>query len=255
MSRPKIDRTGEVGVNNDGEEMRIIRYGGVMDIDVQFVKDGTIVEHRTYDHFKNGRIKNPMTPNVYGVGFMGIGEFKSTDENGKETKCHKTWVEMLKRCYDSKYQKKNQTYKGCRVCENWWNFQVFAKWYYSHFYEIEGQMMNLDKDILKKGNKIYSPETCVFVPQFINKLFIKSDKVRGDLPIGVCKHGNKFKAYLSKGNGKLMYLGLYDTPNEAFLAYKKAKEEYIKEVAEKYKSQIPQKLYEALINYEVDIDD
>lgn len=250
----KKDRAGETRINNDGEEMRIIRYGGVMDIDVQFVKDGTIVEHRTCDHFKNGRIKNPMTPSVHGVGCFGIGEFKSVDENGKPTKCYKTWQEMLKRCYDSKYQKKNQTYKGCRVCENWWNFQVFAEWYYSHFYEIEGQIMNLDKDILHKGNKIYSPETCVFTPQFINKLFIKSDKVRGDLPIGVCKHGNKFKAYLSKDN-KQMYLGLYDTPEEAFLAYKQAKEEYIKQIAEEYKSQIPQKLYDALIAYEVEIDD
>lgn len=251
----KKDRLNETRVNNDGEEMRIIRYGGVMDIDVQFVKDGTIVEHKQYNNFKKGNIKNPMTPSVFGVGFMGIGKFKSRDENGKPTKCYNAWHNMLKRCYYFKYQEKNTTYENCTVCKEWWNFQVFAEWYYEHYYEFGNEQMALDKDILKKGNKIYSPETCIFVPSSINKLFTKRDKARGKYPIGVCKMGNKFIAYLCKGNGKQMPLGYFTSPNEAFLAYKRAKEEYIKEVAEKYKSQIPQKLYDALMNYEVEIDD
>ena len=251
----KIDRTGEVGYNNNGEEMRIVRYGNHADIDVQFVKDGTILQHVYYCAFKKGQIKNPMRATVFGVGFMGTGEFKSRDENGKFTKCYVAWVHMLERCYNPKYQDKHSTYKGCKVCREWWNFQVFAEWYYSHFYEIENEIMNLDKDILCKGNKVYSPENCVFVPQFINKLFIKRDKCRGEYYIGVTKYGDKFQAQLSKGNGKSIHLGYYDTPNEAFLAYKIAKEEYIKEVAEKYKSQIPYELYQAMMNYEVEIDD
>ena len=254
MGRHKLDRTNEIGFNNNGERMTIVRYGDVHDIDVQF-DDGTVIKNRTYDHFKKGQIKNPMTPSVNGVGYFGIGIFKSVDKNGKETKCHKTWVHIMERCYDSKYQEKKPTYKGCIVCKEWWNFQVFAEWYYRHFYEIENEIMALDKDILHKGNKIYSPETCIFVPSSINSLFIKSNKVRGEYPIGVFKEGDKFRASLCKGNGKPIYLGLYATPEEAFLAYKHAKEEYIKEVAEKYKSQIPQKLYDALMNYEVEIDD
>ena len=249
----KDGRLNEIGFNNNGERMTIVRYGGKNDIDIQF-DGGTIVEHREYGHFKKGQIKNPMTPSVFGVGFMGIGDYKSCDENGKNTKCYEVWKSMLMRCYDSKYYEKRPTYKGCRVCENWWNFQVFAEWYYSHFYEIEGQIMNLDKDILKKGNKVYSPDTCLFVPQCINKLFIKSDKVRGDLPIGVCKYGNKYVACLSKDNKK-MHLGYFDTPKEAFLAYKRAKEQYIKELAEEYKDKIDPRTYEAMINYEVEIDD
>ena len=245
---------GEFGVNNNGEEMRIIRYGSYADIDVQFA-DGTIVEHRTCSNFKAGKIKNPMTPNVYGFGFIGIGKFKPCDENGKPTKCYRTWERMYRRCYDPKFQEKHLTYKGCTVCSEWWNFQVFAEWYYSHFYELENETMNLDKDILKKGNKIYSPETCVFVPQFINKLFIKHDKARGEYPIGVRKYGNKFQARLSKGDGKSIHLGTYTTVNEAFLVYKEAKEQYIKEVANEYKLYIPHELYEAMMNYEVEIDD
>lgn len=253
MSKIK-DRTGETRVNNNGEEMKIIRYGGKADIDVQFVKDGTIVEHREYDNFKKGNIKNPMTPSVYGVGFIGKGRFKAYDGNGKPTKCHKVWRSMFARCYDPKYQEKHPTYKGCRVCKEWWNFQVFAEWYYSHFYEVENEQMELDKDILCKCNNVYSPDTCVFVPQSINVLFTKCDKSRGELPIGIYKNGNKFQARLRK-NGKQIYLGTYDTPELAFQVYKQAKEQYIKEVAEKYKGKIPQKLYDTMIAYEVEIDD
>ena len=250
----KDDRTGEIGYNNNGEKMTIVRYGYRMDIDVQF-DDGTIVEHRQYSSFLKGQIKNPFSPSVHGVGFMGIGDYKSQDENGKETKCHATWKSIHQRCYSSKLHEKYPTYKGCTVCKEWNNYQEFAKWDNENYYEVGNERMNLDKDILKKGNKVYSPETCIYVPQSINSLFTKCDKVRGELPIGVTKNRNKFQATLRKGTGKQICLGIYQTAEEAFFAYKKAKEAYIKEVAEEYKDKIPQKLYEALMNYEVEIDD
>ena len=249
----KDDRLKEVRYNNNGERMTIVRYGNALDIDVQF-DDGTIVEHKQYGHFKVGKINSPMSPSVYGVGFIGKGKFKPCDENGNLTKCYITWEGMLERCYSSKCQEKYPTYKGCTVCSEWHNFQVFAEWYYSHFYEIENERMALDKDILCKGNKMYSANTCVFVPSSINVLFVKRDKVRGNFPIGVNKYGNKFRARLNK-NYRKIHLGMFNTPEEAFLAYKKAKEEYIKQIAEKYKSQIPYELYQAMMNYEVEIDD
>lgn len=254
MSRAKIDRTNEIGYNNNGEEMRIIRYANRTDIDVQFTKDCTVVEHRRYKDFEAGSIRNPMTPTVYGVGFIGVGDYKTSDGNGKFTKCYITWHNMLRRCYDPNFHKNEPTYENCTVDEKWHNFQVFAEWYYSHFYEIEGQIMNLDKDIVCKGNKVYSADTCVFVPQRINSLFAKSNKTRGKYPIGVCKKGNKFQAKLNKDN-ETIHLGAYDTPEEAFLAYKEHKELYIKEVAEEYKSQIQHELYQALMNYKVEITD
>ena len=249
----KIDRLGEVGVNNNGERMRIIRYGGRRDIDVQF-EDGSIVEHRQYNNFKTGQIKNHMAPSVYGIGFIGKGKFKSNDENGKVTKCYNTWIDVHARCYDPKCQEKHPTYKGCKVCKEWNNYQEFAKWDNENYYEVGNERMELDKDILCKGNKIYSPDTCIYVPHSINSLFVKRDNERGEYPIGVRKMRNKFEARLTKGNEQ-MHLGLYSTPEEAFQVYKHAKEQYIKEVAEKYKGKIPYRLYEALMNYEVEIDD
>lgn len=122
----KDGRIGEVGVSTCGEKMTIVRYGGRRDIDVQF-QDGTIVEHKRYDAFKTGKVKNPYFPIVYGVGYFGIGDFKSK-ETGKPTKCYNTWVTMHARCYDPKCQEKYPTYKGCRVCKEWNNYQEFAKW-------------------------------------------------------------------------------------------------------------------------------
>ena len=250
----KLDRTGEVGFNNNGERMVIIRYSNWDDIDVQF-DDGTILEHREYGNFKKGTIKNPCSPSVYGVGYFGIGEFKSIDENGKKTKCHDTWHDMHRRCYDHKFHEKQPTYENCKVCEAWHDYQVYAKWHNENYYEIEGQTMALDKDILCKGTKVYSADTCVFVPLSINSLFVKRDNERGEYPIGVSKHGNKFRVHLSKGNGKPILLGAYDTVEEAFQAYKQAKEAYIKEVAEEYKGKIDHRAYEALMKYEVEITD
>ena len=98
----------------------------------------------------------------------------------------------------------------------------------------------------------YSPRILLLLT---NNLFTKRDEARGKYYIGVTKYRNKFKAQLNKGIGKSISLGTYDTPEEAFLAYKKAKEAYIKEVAEEYKGKIDNRLYEALMNYEVEITD
>ena len=138
----------------------------------------------------------------------------------------------------------------CTVDERWHNFQNFAEWYYDNY--IEGY--HLDKDILFKGNKIYSPETCCFVPQEINKLFTKRQSKRGDYPIGVISNKKRFISIFTKEK-KIFYLGSFATPEEAFIAYKTEKENRIKEIANKWKGLISDKVYQALINYQVEITD
>ena len=122
--------------------------------------------------------------------------------------------------------------------------------------------MCLDKDILNKGNKIYSPDNCIFVPNNINILFVKRDKSRGDYPIGVHynKYAKKFQAQCSiynykENKTKRKHLGYYNTTEKAFKVYKEFKEQNIKDIADYYKEQIPQKLYNAMYEYEVEIDD
>ena len=107
------------------------------------------------------------------------------------------------------------------------------------------------------GNRIYSPENCNFVPQYINTLTINCKKVRGDYPIGVTKYGNRYVAAISKKGSRCTRIAVRDTPEEAFLAYKQTKEAYIKEVATEYfsRGEITQKAYNALVSYTFDITD
>ena len=250
----KIDRTGEKGVNSFGSKMIITKYNNALDIDVYLPEYDYTINHVTYNNFKRGNIKCPYEPRYYGIGYLGEVKYKMS-ENGKKTKCYNTWHNMLERCYNPKYQEKYPTYKDCEVYESWHNFQTFAEWYNDNYYQIHGEVMCLDKDILIKGNKIYSPETCVFVPEKINLLFIKSDNSRGNDPIGTHQlpSGN-YEVRCNNGE-ESDYLGRFDNIYEAFYAYKVHKEKIIKQVADEYKEYIPQKLYHALYNYQVEITD
>lgn len=257
----KIDRTGEENINNFGSKMVIIGYRNTRDVDVYFPEYDWMARSVEYKQFKKGDIKCPYERSVYDIGYIGEGKYK-VSENGKLTKCYRTWHSMLTRCYDEKHRYKNPTYKDCEVYNEWLCFQKFAEWYYDNYYEIEGEKMCLDKDILNKGNKVYSPENCVFVPEIINKLFTKRDKTRGEYPIGVDYHkaGNKFRARCNVYDFKIKklinkHLGLYNTQEKAFEVYKHYKENHIKDVANYYKGLIPERLYNALYDYEVEIDD
>ena len=253
------NRIGERKVMNCGEEAEIIEYKNNSYITIKFLKTGELIKCQ-YNNFKSGAIKSKLLPLIYGIGVTGHKEI--LDNNGLILRSYDTWHSMLQRCYDEKLQQKYPTYKGCKVCDEWKYYPNFKKWYDENYYEIEGQRMELDKDILNKRNKVYSPETCFFVPRHINSLFIKKDANRGDLPVGVHwnKKNRKFMVQCSVfdkniGGHKRKYLGLYNDVKEAFDAYKIAKEKNIKQVADYYKDHIPKKLYEAMYIYEVEIDD
>ena len=251
------ERLGEEKMMKCGEIAIIVNYSRYNDITVQFKKTGELVKTR-YLCFKNGNVKSRFTPSVYGVGI--IGNEKSIDENGQTIKSYLVWHSMLERCYSDECQKKNPTYKGCTVCSEWHIYSNFKKWYNDNYYEIGTERMALDKDILVKGNKTYSPDTCVFVPQNINTLFTKCNKARGKYPIGVTfnKNKNKYTVFCNifyNAKSKLKHLGYYNTIEDAFNAYKEFKEKRIKQVADYYKDKIPDKLYEAMYNYKVEITD
>lgn len=200
-------------------------------------------------------------PSIYGVGYIGKGKYKSSIKK-KRTRCYSIWANMLQRCYDPYYINKRLTYKDVFVCEEWLCFQNFAEWYYKNVYNCNNERMCLDKDILVKGNKLYSPETCILVPERINMLFVKCDNIRGQYPIGV--HYNKkdnrlqVRCRIYKNNkSERIYLGQFplNRPFQAFTCYKNFKENYIKQVADEYKDLIPAKLYDALYKWEVEIND
>ncbi len=163
---------------------------------------------------------------------------------------------MKWRCYSESFKKKQPTYEGCEVSENFKYYEYFYEWCNKQIgFDNEG--WHLDKDLLVKGNKIYSESTCVFIPKEINFLLIKRESLRGEYLIGVSWYNtNKvFVSRVNKNKGKQEYLGCFKTELEAFNAYKVAKEAFVKEQANKWKGKIDDRAYEALMNYEVSIDD
>lgn len=247
-----IDRTGEEYSTNEGYSIKIIEYFDCENCTIQFT-DGTLIKNTRYDHIKKGQIRNPFHKSVYGVGYTGIGRHSKWDGK-KRMKKYEKWSGILERCYSEKCQIKFSSYVGALVCEEWKCFQNFGDWFECNFDSETMQGWALDKDILVKGNKIYSPETCCFVPQEINNLLTKASKMRGKCPIGVHILGTKFVAQISI-NKSMVHLGMFDTSEEAFQAYKTAKEAHIKELAYKWKPYITKPCYQALCNYRVEITD
>ena len=256
-------RLGEENVNNQGVLMKIIEYVGYSDITVEFQDQYKGKVHTTYAHFKSGGVKNPYYPSVYGIGMVGDKYLRWKDSIPEKE--YVAWVDVLKRCFSESFKKKNPTYKDVTCCEEWLLYENFYEWLHSqdNFDKwYNNKQWNVDKDILVKGNKLYSPETCCLVSNNVNCLFVKCVATRGDLPIGVRynKVNKKFNVKISKHrNGKAVseHIGVYDTSEEAFYAYKEAKESYIKQVAQEEYSldNITKKCYDAMMSYEVEITD
>lgn len=246
------DRTGERYLSNENCWMTIIEYFSTFNCTIQF-DDGTILKNRQFGDIKRGNVKNPYHPFVYGKGYIGIGSHIPPFK-GEYVKIYKTWNHMLERCYSIKWLENNPAYKRCSSDKEWHNFQNFADWAKQNFNSEIMKGWALDKDILVKGNKIYSPKTCCFVPQEINSLLTSCKSVRGKYPIGVTKKLKRYEARVNK-RGDRISLGYFDTPEEAFEAYKIGKELYIKEVADKWRGQITEECYQAMYKYEVEITD
>jgi len=137
---------------------------------------------------------------VYGVGINDadyvVKKMETIEVNGKRKQrlvwvCpyYSVWTHMLERCYSAKLQEKYPTYKGCSVSEEWLTFSNFKRWMEKQ--DWEG--LQLDKDILFSGNKVYSKETCVFVSGMVNNFTIDRGNDRGEWPLGVCWHKEKSK--------------------------------------------------------------
>ena len=247
------DCVGEVCKSLNSGDFKILKYSDSYDVEIQFLKTGykTVVE---LGSIKIGKVKDPYIPSVYGVGILGT-KYPSR-EGDRNTKEYMLWADMLRRCYSDKYQNKYPTYEGCEVSENFKSYEYFYEWCHEQVgFGNEG--FHLDKDLLVKGNKVYSENTCVFIPQEVNTLLVKSTALRGKHLIGVSwnKKDKAFVAKARKNKGKSEHLGIFKTEIEAFNAYKQAKEAFVKEQADKWKGKIDERAYNALMNYKVEITD
>ena len=192
---------------------------------------------------------------VFGCGFNDVNIRIKVD--GGVIWQYLVWRAMLGRCYSDLYKAKQPTYQDVTCCDEWFSFGSFLEWVNREVgYSGKPEGMELDKDLIIRGNKAYSPETCSFVPKSINLLLGNNKAVRGDWPVGVRLHkrSGKFDARMSCGNEK-RYLGQFDNPQDAFMAYKVAKEAQIKLVAMQYKDVLKPAVFESLMNWEILSDD
>lgn len=185
-------------------------------VEVEFCKTGFTKLVRS-SHVLTGNIKDPYYPRYYGVGYLGEGKFKTYKEH---TSHHDVWKGMLDRCYN-KERLDTKTYKDVEVCKSWWNYQVFAEWFDCN--NVKGY--HLDKDLKFVGNKIYSPENCIFVPSKVNAL------LTGGLVNGVFYDKNRSKWVAQCHNGfRQINLGRHCSYEEALMSYKNFKLSRVKDL-------------------------
>lgn len=252
-------RIGEENINTQGCLMRIVEYNNSDDIIVEFQDRYKTKVRATYKWFLYGNIRNPYFPEVCGVGIIG-NKYPSV-VNKKQLKEYRAWCCMIYRCFNDDIKNRHKSYVNATCCDEWLLFENFYEWLHkqANFDKwLNNNTWAVDKDIIIKDNKFYSPETCCLVPQNVNKLFEKKSLSRGNLPIGVSKNGNGFKAVCKNPLiCKNVHIGTYKTIEEAFCAYKKYKEAIIKQVAEVEYSEgnITEQCYNAMMKYEVEITD
>lgn len=237
-------------------QLRIIECYNTSMVLVEFITTGYVC-YTKMNAIKKGLVRDHTATKqngqfIYGQGVIGNGKYLPKTHND----AYQCWLRVLERCFCPKQTIRYPTYVDCTLDDNWYNFQHFALWYEQ---QIKQEGWHLDKDIIKKGNKIYGPQYCAFVPPRINTFYVNASTKRGNDPIGVYfrKDGSKRKPYAASCgiDGKTIHLGHYLTSEDAFMAYKKCREGYIKQVAEEYKHQIDIRVYEAMMKYQVEITD
>lgn len=251
-------RLGAMKLNNDGCEMKVVEYNNHNDIVVEFQDKHRARVHTQWYNFENGRTKNPYFPSVYGIGVVG-------NKYATQTKEYSVWRQILGRCFVEKTKEKSPTYIDSSCCDEWLNYETFYDWIHQQENFTELKKDNdwfIDKDIIKKGNKIYSPEYCCLVPRRVNNLFTKRERCRGQYPIGVTKDKrcvNSFVATCANIDSpkNRVHIGTYHSSTDAFYAYKQYKENLIKDVANKEYAcgRITKRCYNAMTNYKVELTD
>ena len=248
MSSVADKYVGKIFKSKCSGDFKVIEYIDAKNVVIEFLTTGTVLVARS-GNISNGAVKDRMYPSVYGVGITGE---KIPVVEGKRCKQRELWIRMLDRCYSQGENK--PTYEGCTVSDNFKYYPYFKDWCENQIgFNVKG--FALDKDILVKGNKVYSENSCVFVPQEINNLLTYKKSSNAGLPTSVSlKKSGRYGVSFRKDR-VTQNLGRFDTAEQAFAAYKEAKESYIKEVAERWKDRIDPRVYDALMNWTVEITD
>lgn len=245
ISIPSDISIGSIHSSKTSGFFSIKTYINSRNVVVKFLDTGHEVTSNV-GNIRRGNIKDPLFKSVLGVGFVGVGSFPAIVSRGYDA-----WRCMLMRCYSGKFHSSEPSYADCTVCEEWHNYQNFAKWHEEN-YPKDGITYALDKDLIDIGNKVYSPDKCVYVTQEVNSITTDMHRARGDMMIGVdfISKKNLFRSRCSHGS-KSICLGYFNDQESAHEAWRKSKSNYAIKLSLSQSNDI---VRESLVNYSIAID-
>lgn len=232
--------TGQVWATRNFGNVEVVSLPekGINPITVKFLTTGNITTVQT-----SSLVRGTIKDKLFGVGYNSKGSYGTT---GKYHKCYDYWKTMIMRSYSFQYSEEHPTYKDVYVCEEWLDYQNFAKWYYCQDYIQKGY--NLDKDLLQIDNLEYSPNTCCFLPQEINKAITVRKEVRG------YTYHKRDEVYESTYRSE--YLGR--SCNYSLKGLQKlyicARHRHVRSLAHKYKNVLPENVLKVLSEYTCEVD-
>lgn len=224
-NKPVNFSVGDIFTSNSCGDFIVTENNSSRDVSVRFIETGTEVKGLQRGNVLRGSVHDHMYPTIEGVGILG----KPKSEICSRSLSYDRWKKMIVRCYSENYHSTRDSYRDCSVCDEWLNYSNFKTWFDLNYKEG----YDLDKDLLVQGNRIYSPETCCFIPPKLNSLIV--EKQRGDCGMGVSKRRKKNSTeynglYNISFSGK--YIGRVDNQERAESMYKEFKKLYFEEYAD-----------------------
>lgn len=225
--------------------MQIVSIRNSGDVDVKFLDGTDYMTKSTLQNFRERKIQNPLHKSAYGVGYLGIGQHRTSSADRNLSIEYDLWRAMIKRCYSLNAKDRYPAYYGiCTVCEEWHNFQIFAEWYNKNIYYVPNERMHIDKDVIEESNTVYSPETCIILPQKINMIFVKRQN-KQQLPSGI----SRLKSNLYIATYIHKKLGVFNTLEEAIIAHDIEKQKHLRELTIKYGDLLPDHISNILMEW------
>ena len=229
---------GDVISTNSGA-CRVTKYETRLRVTVTFIDTGYTKTTST-QALRRGSVKDPYFPSIRGVACLGEGKFRASIHS-RLTPEYKLYLSVTTRCYDTEFQQKNPTYRKCRLCEDWLNFQTFAR-DVSQMKNFGRRGFDLDKDLRILGNKEYGPSACSFIPHCINTVLLRREAEGVYL-----QDGGGFLTKLRMYNENV-YLGTFKSKRKAMSIYREAKSEYVIELANTHRKELHPEVYNNLVN-------
>lgn len=240
LKKNKLKYEGKEFKNNEGFLFKVLEYINSDHVKIQF-KDTGYKTKTTIASVREGKIKDPLSKSVCDIGYIGIGKYNVRDHRD----IYFLWSGTIRRIYIDKYPGHPTS-----MCDEWLNFQNFAKWYEENIYDYNEEKLIFSLALAR--GKIASPDNVAFVPLSFLGLFSLSNKKESNLPRGVFYNKRKRKYFSSiTFNKKQMHLGYYDDIEITHSVYQNKRKELYEELVESYKGKIPDKVYNLLSSIDI----